>query len=203
MDVFKAIKERRSARCFLLKEIEKILLDKIIEAGAWAPSASNKQAWKFIVVDNSEVKKQIVDFGGSILIKDAPAGILVLYDNRSINLEYLDFIQSAAAAIQNILLAAYSLGIGSCWVCRLPSKKRMRKIFKIPHYFDPIAYICLGYAAEDSRLIERKYKFEDLVAYNRFSFNYHISGNFLTFFINRLKRKLYFLSKEIICLWKK
>ena len=91
---------------------------KVIEAGMWAPSACNLQNWKFIVIDNQNLKEKLVDWGAAIFIKHAPMAILVLYDNRTANIEYQDHIQSAAAAIQNMLLAAISLELGTCWICQ-------------------------------------------------------------------------------------
>lgn len=205
MDIFNTIKERRSIRQFQDKEVERNILDKIIEAATWAPSASNVQGWKFIIVDDEQIKGQLVDLGASIVIKDAPSGILVLYDNRTINLEYMDYIQSASASIQNMVLTSYALGIGSCWICRLPLKRRIRKMFKIPHYFDPIAYIALGYSTNETKLVERKYKLSDLVSYNDFDSS-KLRSSFcssISLSVNRAKRKLYFILKELSCLWKR
>lgn len=206
MDIFKAIKERRSIRHFQDKELDKDALNKIIEAANWAPSASNIQGWRFIIIDEPKLKNQLVKLGVARVINDAPLGILILYDNRSINLEYMDHIQSASAAIENMLLVAYALGIGSCWVCRLPFKRRMRKIFKFPWYYDPIAYIALGYPKDEVRQVERKYKFTDLISYNYFVSNEpnRLSNLcFISLSIARVRRKLNFFLKELIWLWKR
>ena len=70
---------------------------------------------------------------GHDLIMKAPLGILVLYRNDvSKNLyEYKDHIQSAGAAIENLLLKATELGLGTCWICKLPTQKKMHKLFNI------------------------------------------------------------------------
>lgn len=206
MDIFKAIKDRRSVRHFQDKQIEREILDKIIEAANLAPSASNIQGWRFIIVDDKKLKAQLVDLAASTVIMDAPLGILVLYDNRSINLEYMDYIQSASAAIENMLLASHALGLGSCWICRLPSKRRMRKIFKLPSYYDPIAYIALGYPKDEERQVERKYKLADLISYNYFGpskSNRLPPLYFISLSIKRARRKLDFLLRELLWLWKR
>jgi len=132
MDFISLIKTRRSIRLFQDKKIDRKTAKKIIEIATYAPSACNIQGWRFIVVDDQTKKQEIVDHGGSINIKNAPLGILVLYDNRTKNTEYADDVQSAAAAIQNMLLKIHDLGLSACWTCHLPSRKQLRKIFNIP-----------------------------------------------------------------------
>ncbi|HEX54606.1 MAG TPA: hypothetical protein ENF49_00540 [Candidatus Altiarchaeales archaeon] len=77
-------------------------------------------------------------------------------------------MQSAAAGIQNILLVAHSLGIGTCWVCHLPSKNEIREMFDIPPNYDPIAYIAIGYPEGKVKVRKRKYGVDEIVSYNRF-----------------------------------
>jgi len=145
MDIMAAIKTRRSVRTYNSKKIERPALERIIEAGIWAPTACNRQGFRFIIVTEQDLKKRLVESGAASFIANAPAGVIVLYDNRTDNLEYSDHVQSAAAAIQNMLLAAHSMGIGSCWVCHLPRKDALREIFGIPKHLEPIAYVTLGY----------------------------------------------------------
>lgn len=195
MKVEDAIFNRRSVRKFKNTPVEQDKISQIIEAAIYAPSASNKQAWKFIVVDDLSLKEEICKMNGSVvkvgsdIIRNAPSGILVLYRNDvSKNYKmYKDTIQSAAAAIENMLLMAYNLGLGACWVCKLPLQKKMRELFQIPKRYDIIAYIILGYPEEgvDTHTLRhfkgqedlakkrpRKYSVEDVM-----SFNVYKSGN--------------------------
>ncbi len=194
MDLFDAINFRRSIRRYSDKKISREDIEKIVEASIHAPSACDIQGWKFIVIDNPELMKEIVNMGAASFIKNAPFGILVLYDNKTDNLEYMDHIQSAAAAIQNMLLAAYALGIGGCWVCHLPRKQELRKLFGIPKNYDPIAYIAMGYPKEGSKSRPRKYGVKELISYNKFDF---VEGETPDIDINlhlkRFFRRLYYL----------
>lgn len=193
------IKKRRSVRIFKPESITKELVEKLIEAAIYAPSACDAQDWKFIIVDDKKLKDKIVEAGGAMSIKNAPAGILVLYDNRTKNLEYQDHIQSAAAAIQNIHLMAIELGLGSCWICHLPAAAQLRKIFHIPNYFSPIAYILLGYPAQEPQPMPRKYKLNEVMAYNKFSADWPIEKiNSFTLFVKRVLVKIYRLSPNFI-----
>jgi len=162
------INSRRSVRNFTLQPIEKELIKKILDIAIKAPSACNIQGWHFIIVDNATIKQKLIDLGGSIVIKNAPAGILVLYDNRTKNTEYKDDIQSAAAAIENILLAATYYGLGSCWICHLPSKRQLRNMFSIPKHMDPVAYVLLGHKKYDPVEIPRRHKSEDITSFNKY-----------------------------------
>lgn len=170
MELIDIIKKRRSVREFEDKEISKDMIEAIIEAANFAPSASNLQLWRFIIVEDKEIKNKLVDMGGAIFIKDVPLGILVLYDNQTNNIEYSDHVQSAAAAIQNMLLMADYIGLGACWICQLPPKKQMRRLFGVPSYYDPIAYIALGYPRRYPKPHPRENKITDIISHNRFDF---------------------------------
>jgi len=159
MDLKNIIYKRRSIRNFLEKPIEREKIKQIIEAGNQAPSACNLQGWRFKILNDSE-KQQIVKFGGADFIKHAPLAIIVTYiksDNP-----YKDNIQSASACIQNMILMATSLGIGSCWVCHLPPKWRLKHLLNIPSHYDPITCVVFGYPKYDLKKVERKYKYQDL-----------------------------------------
>lgn len=168
MDILSAIITRRSVRVFQNKKIEKEKIEKIIELATHAPSACNVQGWRFIIVDDEKIKQEIIDEGGSVVIKNAPVGILVLYDNRTKEKQYHDYIQSASAAIQNIHLSAPEFGLSTCWICHLPSPKKLRKILKIPKQLSPIAYVLIGYKNIEPINIPRKYQTSDLIGYNKY-----------------------------------
>src|SRR4030042_6106215 len=110
MEFFELIKSRRSYRKFSAQPVARELIEKIIEAGTFAPSACNIQGWQFIVIDKQEIKERIFNMGGAMPIKTAPAIIFVLYDNCTTNIEYVDYVQSGAVFIQNMLLATEHLG---------------------------------------------------------------------------------------------
>lgn len=190
MDFFEIIKTRRSIRKFLPKPVSLDIIKKIIDLAITAPSACNYQLWRFIVVDSQELKEKIVDLGGAIAIKEAPVGVLVTYNNQTANQEYKDYIQSAAAAIENMLLAAHAYGLGGCWVCQLPPKTQLRRLFKIPANFDPIAYVLLGYPAITPREMPRKFNGEQVMSINQFNFENNSTINEKTW-LKRFLRNIY------------
>lgn len=194
MDVIEAIKKRRSVRRFKPDSIPADLIKKVIEAATWAPSACNVQGWRFIVIDSQKIKQEIVNQGGSAVIKAAPAGVLVAYDKRTKNIEYQDYIQSGAAAIENLLLAATHFGLASCWICHLPPKRKIRQILKIPESFSPLAYVALGYQQSEPREVARIHPLDALIGYNAFNSQTsqeEISG--LKLFFYRILRRFYYI----------
>jgi len=194
MDIIDLIKKRRSIRRFKSDPVPEELVKRIIEAATWAPTACNVQGWRFIIVNDPAIKKEVVNRGGAINIEEAPLGILVVYDKRTKNTEYQDHIQSGAACIQNLLLAAANFGLGGCWLCNLPPKRILKKIFKIPHNFIPIAYVILGYPENEAKQVARKYPLDNLISYNFFNPQLpqeKISSKGL--FLNRILRKIYYL----------
>lgn len=134
----------------------------------------------------------MLEHGAASFLKSVSQAILVLYENTTDNLEYHDYIQSAGACIQNMLLEAYSLGIGTCWVNFLPEKSVLRKILHIPKSYDPIALITFGYIVKPMNEMPRKYPIDDLVAYNSFSFAKYKKKPAISLHIKRMLRKLYF-----------
>lgn len=192
MDIFEIIKNRRSIRTFQEKAVPEEMIRKIIEAGQWAPSACNRQEWKFIIIDDPEVKKKILRETTAYFVNKAPVLILVLYSNRTDNTEYKDHLLSAAMAIQNMQLSAYSLGLGSCCVNNLPIKSRLRNILGIPRYYDPISLLCLGYPKVIPKPLKRKGSVEDITCRNRFSFVDSYPLVDIKLWIKRIVRYVYY-----------
>ncbi|MDH4231574.1 MAG: nitroreductase family protein [Nitrospirota bacterium] len=136
--ILDAIKMRRSVRSYEPKSVGKDILDKIIEAGNQAPSAMNSQPWRFVVVEDKETRKKLLTAAlpnaAKILegIKDADPeryeSIKKRYSEMEDPIYYsapvVLFVigagrhadHSCPLACENVMLAAYSLGLGSCWV---------------------------------------------------------------------------------------
>ena len=158
MDLLEAIFTRRSIRRYSDKDIENEIVDKIIHAGMYAPSAVNKQPWHFVVFDKLETRNAIMEVHrSSLMLAKAKKAILVCFDE---NLQHDDGfgLLDCSAATQNMLLAAHALGLGSCWIGIYPRQARMeglKKIFKLPDSIIPFAVISLGYPAENKETPDR------------------------------------------------
>ena len=109
MDVFEAIRTRRSVRAFTGEAIPREDLEKIVDAGRLAATGSNKQPWDFVVVTDRGMIDQLKT--ASQWMEKAAAIIAVVMDPES-----RWWVEDGAAAVQNMLLAATALGYGSCWL---------------------------------------------------------------------------------------
>ncbi len=149
VDVFDAIKNRRSIRRFADKPIEKDVLEKLLDAARWAPTASNQQRWRFVVVTAPSVKEQIRKFAPGIF--DTPAAFIVICVEKAPDARPWDevtYLADCSIAAQNIMLAAYEMGIGTCVVLSY-AKVAVMEILDIPPGVEPLLVVTLGYAAED------------------------------------------------------
>lgn len=154
MDVFEAIRGRRSVRAFKGQDVPVETVEKLVEAAQWAPSAGNLQPWEFIIVRRSETKRRLAEAAlDQTFIQEAPVVIVVCADENRSSRGYgtrgrtLYCLQDTAAAIQNLHLAAYSLGLGTCWVGAFEEEKA-REVLRIPEGVRPVAMIPVGYPDE-------------------------------------------------------
>lgn len=149
MNVLEAIKERRSIRQFTHEPMEKETLEKLLDAARWAPTASNQQRWRFVVVTSPSVKELIKKFSPGIFAM--PSAFIVICVEKAPGARAgaeVTYLADCAIAAQNIMLAAYELGIGTC-VALSYAKVAVREILNLPENVEPLFVITLGYAAED------------------------------------------------------
>ena len=162
---------RRSIRKYKDIPIEWETLGRIIEAGSFAPSAGNIQNYRFIVVFDEDKRKQIAQAClQQFWMEQAPIHVIVCAEIKRIKQLYglrgdrLYTIQNTAAAVENILLAAHSFGLGGCWVGAF-DETMIKRTVAIPDYARPHAIITLGYpdevpAAPNKIMLESLYYIE-------------------------------------------
>ncbi len=159
--VISIIKTRRSVRRYQKKEVSMDLILKVLEAASYAPSCGNYQPWEFVVVRNPKIKEHLVEacYNQKWML-DAPVFIIAFTNERLAGAIYgqrglkLYGIQGVAAAIENMLLAAESLGLATCWVGAF-SEMVVSRVLKCPDYVRPCAIITLGYSDEKTRVPAR------------------------------------------------
>lgn len=148
--VLEIIKARRSVRTFQKRVLERDKIRDLIEAAQWAPSASNKQLWEFVVVEDNEVKRRLVqEAGAHFFLQDAPCAIYVIYA-KNISGEFSANIQSAAGAVQNMLLQASATGLGACCMAACGDRERVRHILRIPKRYVVVSAVLVGYPLDDA-----------------------------------------------------
>jgi nitroreductase len=154
LDVFEAIKKRRSIRAYADEKVSDNDVERLIEAARWAPSAGNIQPWEFVIVKDKETKRKLSDATlNQTFIQKAPVVIVVCADVTRSSRGYgsrgedLYSIQDTAAATENILLAAQELGLATCWV-RAFRENEVAKAVKAPKNMKPVAIVPVGHPAE-------------------------------------------------------
>ncbi|MBI4881283.1 MAG: nitroreductase family protein [Planctomycetes bacterium] len=167
MDVRDAIRQRRSVRRFDRdRPVPRELLLEVLDAGRWAPSSCNLQTWDFVVAEDEDLRRELAREVRSLLL--APVGVFVVYD-RELAREGHGNIQSAAACIMNMLLAATARGLASLWVNALGERARVRELLGVPEEHEVLALVCLGWPAgsEPPPVPERR-PLDEVIHWNRF-----------------------------------
>ncbi len=158
MDVLEALFTRRSIRKFKEKEVSQENIDLLLKAAMYAPSAGNAQPWEFIVVTSQKGRDFISTTHPYVgMAKQAPLTIIVCANLKKE--KYPGFWQQdCSAAIQNILLAAHALGLGSVWTGIYPIEDRVKLIsdyFNIPENIIPLGALVIGYADQQPSQAQR------------------------------------------------
>lgn len=184
-DTLKIIKQRRSIRSFKDEQIKEEELQAVLEAGLYAPNAGD-QAWHFTVIQNKEILDRI-----NLTAKEAAKqldieGIREIANDEKYNCLYgaptliiisgseqapIPLEADCAAATQNLLLAAESVGLGSCWIYftmfafNSPQGPQLRKELKIPEGYKPYYSAVLGY--KKAAAVEAPDRKPNLITYIR------------------------------------
>ena len=166
MEVQEALLNRRSIRKYKDQKLSKENLDKILKAAMYSPSAMNLQAWQFIVIDDKGILVETIkSIPYAEMLRQSAAAIIVCGDS-SVEKNESWLLQNCSAAIQNILLSAHGLGIGSCWIAIHGMDEIYQNIkaqFKLPENIVPVSLISLGYPDEvlgaEERFKEEKIHF--------------------------------------------
>ena len=167
MDVFEAIRTRRSIRRYLDKPVEKEKLAKVLEAARLSPSAVNFQPWSFIVVTGKEQKEKLWQSYGSDWFISAPV-IIVACANLDQAWKKFDGEEywkvDLSIAIQDLILAAWEQGFGTCWVGAF-HEEEAKQALGIPGNVRIVAMTPLGYPAEEKGPVTDRKPLDEIVRY--------------------------------------
>ena len=153
-EVLKAIQARRSCRQYRPEQLREEDLQPILEAGTWAASGMGAQSATMVVVQDPETREQLMKMNAAIMGTDtdpfygAPTVVVVLVDpDRS------TCVEDGSLVIGNLMLAASSLGVGSCWIHRArqefdsPEGKALLQKWGLPERYIGVGHCILGYPA--------------------------------------------------------
>jgi nitroreductase len=165
MSLIDLILSRRSIRRYEAKKIPDEDLRSILEAGRQAPSAANRQPVKFVIVTESEIKKELSNGLFNRFIKDAPIVVVACANVKAV-LTGKWAVVDASIAMQNMVIAAWTLGIGSCWIGDF-KEESVKTRLKISDKWKVVALLTLGYPAEQPKPAKKK-SFEEMFSFNNF-----------------------------------
>lgn len=155
----KEIFSRRSVRRYEDRPVDEEKIKKILRAAMYAPSAGNEQPWHFVIVKDKNILHEITSFHPyTQMLKEAPLGLVVCADMSNLKHDGDFWIQDIAASIQNILLQAEALGVGTCWCGLYPKEefvKRVSGLINLPEHIIPVAIVAMGYPTEKREVKER------------------------------------------------
>lgn len=179
MSINKIITQRRSIRRYLEKPVEREKILECLEAARLAPSADNVQPWRFLVIDDTDLKEKFAKevFSGiysvSKFAAKAPVLIVILarldiIANRigkqiqGVNFYLID----VGIAGEHIVLQAEELGLGTCWIGWFNSRKA-RKVLHIPKKYKIVSLLSLGYYQEKPSREKKRKDLEDIAWFNK------------------------------------
>ena len=169
MEVFTAISQRSSVRAYKDTDVEEDKLRKVLEAARLAPSASNRQEWKFIIVKNKETRKKLANAAfGQSFIGEAPVVIVACgTDSKSVmGCGQPTHTVDVSIACAFMILQAYELGLGTCWIGAF-EQDEVKNILKIPKQVRVVAMTPLGYPDEPPSPKDRK-SLDQIVCFEKY-----------------------------------
>lgn len=156
MEILDLIRTRRSIRRFRKGKISSRTIEKILEAGRWAPSGLNNQPWRFMVLEEEEKDNLAKYTKYSHIIKEADKLILVFLDKKA-SYHYEKDLMAIGACIQNMLLYIHSKKLGACWLGEILNKREeINKALNLPENLVLEAVIALGKPLRLPKKGERK-----------------------------------------------
>ena len=167
MEAIKAIKRRKSVRSYIEKEIPEEILKDIIDCARLAPTGYNKQAWKFVVVTNKNLKKAIArEAKYGRFIAEAGACVAVFCNEEEAETP----LEDACAATENILIAANIYELGTCWVNSYEKKhsSKVEQILQAPENMTLMTLIAMGYYEDDKKNKRNKKTLEEVLVWDHF-----------------------------------
>jgi nitroreductase len=167
MNVMDAIKTRKSVRAYLAKPVEDEKLNAVLEAARLAPSAANRQEWRFVIVRERETRKELAAAaGGQAFVAEAPVVIVACAetDGHVMRCGQLCYPIDVAIALDHMSLAAVDLGLGSCWI-GLFDENKVKEILHIPDAIRVVELMPLGYPSDPSVIAKNRLPLDRIVKY--------------------------------------
>ncbi|MFQ6038105.1 MAG: nitroreductase family protein [Candidatus Aminicenantales bacterium] len=179
MHILEIVRQRRSIRRYLDRPVEREKILACLEAARWAPSADNVQPWRFLIVDDPEIRSRLAKqaFSGIYFVSRfasrAPVLIVIMarldiianrIGKQVQNVHF--YLIDVGIAGEHIVLQAEELGLGTCWIGWF-NARRVRKVLRIPRKYKIVAMMSMGYYERKPSRPKKRKTLEDIVWFNR------------------------------------
>lgn len=153
MDFYEVVRTRRSVRSYRKDSIPEDMLNRVLEATRIAPSGSNRQPWKFILVTDESLKQKMVSAcNNQKFVAEAPVIVVACGQRLALNrggyMGEMSTLLDVAAAFTHLILAARAEGLGTCWIGSF-NNDEIKRLLKIPDGFEVVAATPLGFPSDD------------------------------------------------------
>jgi nitroreductase len=166
-DIIDIIKSRRSVRKFTTDPVPEDLIEKILEAGRWAPSGLNNQPWRFAVITAADLKQEISKLTNYAKVVLAAQVLIAVFLDTETSYHREKDIQGIGACLENMLLEAHSLGLGAVWLGEIiKSSEQIKSLLGVGKKLDLMAVVAMGHPDEKPRQIQRK-DLKDLIIFRK------------------------------------
>ena len=169
MDIYEAIVNRKSMRAFKDKDVPEEMISRLLEAARLAPSASNRQEWRFIVVRDPATRKQLSKAAmGQKFVGEAPVVLACCAetDGHVMACGQLCYPIDVAIAIDHITLCATADGLGTCWIGAF-DESQVKEILGIPPQIRVVGLLPIGYPKDPSSVKKNRLLLKEIVKYER------------------------------------
>ncbi|WGM88641.1 MAG: nitroreductase family protein [Candidatus Bathyarchaeum tardum] len=171
MDIIEAIKSRRSVRKFSDKKIDSNKLITILDAIRFAPSAFNRQEWRFVIIKNSETTHKLVEEAKTQqFVAEAPVVVVAFAKSSGpiMSCGQPCYVIDVAIALDHLSLAALEYGVSTCWISGF-NENRLKEIFDILDKVRVIALMLLGYPSEQVISEKKRLPLTELLKFEKWS----------------------------------
>lgn len=165
MDVMEAIKKRCSVRSYENRPVEAEKLNKVLEAARLAPSASNRQEWRFVVVQDKDIRQRLMKAAkNQTFVGEAPVVIACCAkaDDHVMTCGQMCYPIDVAIAIEHMALEATEEGLGTCWIGAF-YEDQAKEILNIPKDIRVVELLALGYPAKPASTRKDRLSIEEIV----------------------------------------
>ena len=169
MDVYEAITTRKSVRTFQDKDVAEDVISRLLEAARLAPSAGNRQEWRFVVVRDAATRKRLAQAAnGQRFVGEAPVVLACCAetDGHVMSCGQACYPIDVAIAIDHLTLCAVAEGLGTCWIGAF-NEAQVKDILEIPHEIRVVELLPIGYPEDPLPAEKKRLPLSDIVKYER------------------------------------